>query len=76
MFNTALHRQITKQYKNIEQDAIANEKKNGTYSSIETPMPVNNSFLIILKVLVLTFEYMELLMPKKPTHNQILQTRW
>jgi hypothetical protein len=43
MFNTALHRQITKQYKNIEQDAIANEKKNGTYSSIETPMPVNNS---------------------------------
>jgi len=43
MFNTALHRQITKQYRNIEQDAIANEKKNGTYSSIETPMPVNNS---------------------------------
>ena len=43
MFNTALHRKIAKQALQIEKESIQNEKKNGTYHEIETPMIANNT---------------------------------
>ena len=43
MFNTALHRKIAKQALQLENESIQNEKKNGTYHEIETPMIANNT---------------------------------
>jgi len=43
MFNTALHRKIAKQALQLENESIQNEKKNGTYNEIETPMIANNT---------------------------------